>query len=76
MRSRYLRLGWGTFVLVFSGVLVFASLVMITGLTAGQQPAGAPAIDADDIGGVVTGAQGPEAGVWVIAETTELRRRG
>src|SRR3954467_4914722 len=29
-------------------------------------------IDADDIGGVVTGAKGPEAGVWVIAETSEL----
>ena len=32
----------------------------------------AVAIDADDIGGVVTGAIGPEAGVWVIAETTDL----
>ncbi|HKC55720.1 MAG TPA: hypothetical protein VKC35_06330, partial [Vicinamibacterales bacterium] len=30
------------------------------------------AIDADDIGGVVTSARGPEAGVWVIAETTGL----
>jgi hypothetical protein len=30
------------------------------------------AIDKDDIGGVVTGPSGPEAGVWVIAETTEL----
>ena len=30
------------------------------------------AIDADDIGGVVTGPKGPEAGVWVIAETTDL----
>src|SRR5882757_6209994 len=30
------------------------------------------AIDADDIGGVVTGPAGPEAGVWVIAETTDL----
>jgi hypothetical protein len=30
------------------------------------------AIDADDIGGVVTGPHGPEAGVWVIAETTDL----
>src|SRR6266550_168810 len=30
------------------------------------------AIDADDIGGVVTGPNGPEAGVWVIAETTDL----
>jgi len=30
------------------------------------------AIDNDDIGGVVTGPSGPEAGVWVIAETTDL----
>ena len=29
-------------------------------------------IDADDIAGVVTGASGPEAGVWVIAETADL----
>src|SRR5580765_5623322 len=29
-------------------------------------------VDADDIGGVVTGAKGPEAGVWVIAETKAL----
>jgi hypothetical protein len=28
-------------------------------------------IDPDDIGGVVSDAHGPEAGVWVIAETTE-----
>ena len=38
-----------------------------------QQPARAVAIDDDDIGGVVTSAKGPEAGVWVIAETTGLR---
>jgi len=39
-----------------------------------QQPpqAAAPAIDADDIGGVVTGPNGAEAGVWVIAETHDL----
>jgi len=30
------------------------------------------AIDPDDIGGVVRGVSGPEAGVWVIAETTDL----
>ena len=30
------------------------------------------AIDADDIGGLVTSSKGPEAGVWVIAETTDL----
>jgi hypothetical protein len=33
------------------------------------------AIDADDIAGVVTGPDGPEAGVWVIAETAELPTR-
>src|SRR5207302_8800062 len=33
------------------------------------------AIHADDIGGVVRGAKGPEAGVWVIAETTDLPTR-
>jgi len=32
-------------------------------------------IDGDDIGGVVTGASGPEAGVWVIAETADLPTR-
>ena len=36
------------------------------------QQAAAVAIDGDDIGGVVTGPNGPEAGVWVIAETTDL----
>ena len=37
-----------------------------------QQPAAAVSIGATDIGGVVTGPKGPEAGVWVIAETTDL----
>src|SRR4026208_875864 len=37
---------------------------------AAQQPV--VAIDNDDIGGVVTGPGGPEAGVWVIAETADL----
>jgi len=40
-----------------------------------QATAGAVAIDGDDIGGVVTGRSGPEAGVWVIAETQELPTR-
>ena len=41
--------------------------------SAQKKPAvAAVAIDADDIGGVVRGPNGPEAGVWVIAETTEL----
>src|SRR5438046_10737714 len=29
-------------------------------------------VGANDLGGVVTSANGPEAGVWVIAETTDL----
>ena len=33
------------------------------------------AIDNDDIGGVVTSLKGPEAGVWVIAETRDLPTR-
>src|SRR5438128_7513563 len=41
----------------------------------GAQQVAAVAIDNDDIGGVVTGANGPEAGVWVVAETTDLPTR-
>ena len=44
-------------------------------LAAQQSPPAAVAIDNDDIGGVVTGANGPEAGVWVIAETRDLAVR-
>ena len=49
-------------------IALLASLFVVT--TRAQQPA--VAIDADDIGGVVTSTNGPEAGVWVIAETREL----
>ena len=44
-------------------------------IAAQQQGANAVAIDADDIGGIVTSGKGPEAGVWVIAETRELPTR-
>ena len=47
-------------------------------LVPGSPPAAAAqavAIDADDIGGVVSGPHGPEAGVWVIAETDDLATR-
>ena len=50
---------------------VFAAAVAATLGTSPQTP-DAVAIDGDDIGGVVTGTKGPEAGVWVIAETTDL----
>jgi hypothetical protein len=32
-------------------------------------------VKSDEIGGVVSGAKGPESGVWVIAETTDLPTR-
>lgn len=38
----------------------------------GTQRDNAVAIDNDDIGGIVSGPDGPEAGVWVIAETRDL----
>ena len=42
-------------------------------VSSAQQPAAAAVdIDPDDIGGVVAGPNGPEAGVWVIAETRDL----
>jgi len=40
----------------------------------GSEPS-APAIDNDDIGGTVSGPAGPEAGVWVIAETEDFETR-
>src|SRR5215468_3590828 len=54
--------------------LTFALALTYT-TTRAQQGATAVAVDADDIGGVVTGARGPEAGVWVIAETRSLPTR-
>ena len=59
--------------------LTFASAILKPPIASqSQQPgsgdaaAAAVAIDADDIGGVVSGPTGPEAGVWVIAETRDL----
>lgn len=54
----------------FAASLSVAAL--IAGASSGAFAQQAPAIDSDDIGGVVTGPKGPEAGVWVIAETREL----
>ena len=41
-------------------------------LNAQQSGREAISIGSDDLGGAVTGPNGPEAGVWVIAETTDL----
>src|SRR5213593_4819449 len=61
---------------LYLGVAVIAIAAVWAGsavtLSAQQATSGAVPIDADDIGGVVTGPNGPEAGVWVIAETTDL----
>jgi hypothetical protein len=51
--------------------IAVASGVAPTAVVA-QQQATPVSIGATDIGGVVTGPKGPEAGVWVIAETTDL----
>jgi hypothetical protein len=61
---------FGLAVLPF-GVALF-TLTTFAATSARQPQAGAVAIDADDVGGVVTSSKGPEAGVWVIAETTDL----
>ncbi len=57
--------------------VVVAAFIAATlgGVGAGQVNTPSVAVDGDDIGGVVTGPKGPEAGVWVIAETTNLPTR-
>src|SRR5712675_1032138 len=58
--------------------LYLAFLVSTTMLTApsiAQQGVPAVTVGAGDLGGVVTSANGPEAGVWVIAETRDLPTR-
>ena len=49
-----------------------AGVLSLTAVPSHAQQPTAVAIDNDDIGGVVLGPNGPEAGVWVIAETNEL----
>src|SRR5216683_6200264 len=50
-----------------------AAIAIAAFLTSCQSPPqGSGSIGANDLGGVVTSANGPEAGVWVIAETTDL----
>src|ERR1051325_10625615 len=56
--------------------LAAACAVMASFVWVGAQRSGATiAIDPDDIGGLVSSSKGPEAGVWVIAETSELPTR-
>ncbi len=50
-------------------------ILCVSAAVAGPAIAADIPIVADDIGGVVASAKGPEAGVWVIAETTDLPTR-
>src|SRR5438093_7269052 len=53
----------------YGAVMLF---VLGTFSTVPRAPNPPPRIIGNDISGVVTGPHGPEAGVWVIAETSEL----
>src|SRR5499433_3752471 len=61
--------------MVAIGIAVLLSAWPATWLSAQPAQPAAVQIDNDDIGGVVTSKNGPEAGVWVIAETTDLGTR-
>ena len=58
------------------GALVAALLAACAAQQYGSvQSADGVTVGESDLGGVVTSANGPEAGVWVIAETTDLPTR-
>ena len=57
--------------MVAVGFAVYSAPSLV-GLRASQLTGEPIAIDTNDIGGVVASTKGLEAGVWVIAETTEL----
>jgi hypothetical protein len=59
-----------------SALVTLAAVVVSVAISADSLAASAgPKVKANEIAGVVTSAKGPEAGVWVIAETTELPTR-
>ncbi len=60
---------------IATGGLAGFMAACLFGASACQQNGSAVVVDDDDIGGVVNGPDGPEAGVWVIAETTDLPTR-
>ena len=52
---------------------VAAAAIFFLTPTSARQPIGpGVSVGADDVGGYVRSTKGPEAGVWVIAETTDL----
>ena len=61
----------------YSVAAAFGMVALTTAIPAilHAQQAQSASIDDDDIGGIVTGPNGAEAGVWVIADTTDLPTR-
>ncbi len=60
---------------LYLGAAAIAVLALLSAPSAtvnAQQSAPAITVGASDLGGVVTSANGPEAGVWVIAQTNDL----
>jgi hypothetical protein len=70
MRMKTTNMLWAVTV-----ALGFAAAAATVSTNGRQETGQAIRVDPDDIGGVVTGPRGPEAGVWVIAETTDLPTR-
>jgi hypothetical protein len=68
-------MGVGRFLRSGAAAVGMAFMAGATAAPAVAQQAAAIAINGNDIGGVVSGPNGPEAGVWVIAETTDLATR-
>ena len=56
-------------------ILYVIFLGLLAGLTACNPKTESIQVGDHDIGGVITGPSGPEAGVWVIAETQDLPTR-
>ncbi len=64
-----MRMWWASAGVALVGAMSLSWLQAQRGGAAPVAPGATVAIDPDDIGGTVTSAKGPEAGVWVIAET-------
>ena len=60
---------------VHAAMLSVSAAALLSSALVSPVFAQAPQIDADDIAGTVVGAGGPEAGVWVVAETRDLPTR-
>ena len=74
MRKIWMKRSIG--IAMLCGLLAASALVRIEARprssVAAQMAAGGVDVGPDNIGGVVTSSKGPEGGVWVIAETTDL----